>query len=81
MVLVLSETEKFQRPIATGSIKSVEIFSWTFVNESKLGQNFSVELSRHFHVFHPQIDVIKATRFHVRASTAWRTTSNACDPL
>ena len=35
-----------------------------FVNESKLRQKFSVKLSRRFHVCHPQIDVIKATRFH-----------------
>ena len=34
------------------------------MNEPKLRQKFSVELSRHFHVCHPQIDVIKATRFH-----------------
>jgi hypothetical protein len=34
------------------------------VNKPKLRQKFSVELSRHFHVCHPQIDVIKATRFH-----------------
>ena len=34
------------------------------MNEPKLRQEFSVELSRHFHVCHPQIDVIEATRFH-----------------
>ena len=34
------------------------------MNEPKLRQKFSVELSRRFHVCHPQIDVIKATRFH-----------------
>jgi len=73
MVLILCETEKFRRPVATSRIKSMEIFAWGFLmwrrfvpfaNKSKLGQKFSVERSRHFHVFHPQIDVIKATRFH-----------------
>src|SRR6516165_6733935 len=50
-----------------------------FVNKSKLRQEFSVKLFRCVHVFHSQIDMIKATRFHVRASTAWRGTSNICD--
>jgi hypothetical protein len=36
-----------------------------FVNESKLWQKFPVELFRRFHVCHPQIDVIEATRFHL----------------
>jgi hypothetical protein len=35
------------------------------MNEPKLRQKLSVELSRHFHVCHPQIDVIEATRFHL----------------
>jgi hypothetical protein len=64
MVFVLIKTEKFQRPIATPSIEGMKGVARTFVKESKLRQKFSVELSRHFHVFHPQIDVIKATRFH-----------------
>jgi hypothetical protein len=34
------------------------------VNESKLWQKFSVKLFRRFHICHPQINVIKATRFH-----------------
>ena len=64
MVFVLIDTEKFHRPIGTPSIERMKIGARTFVNESKLRQKFSVELSRHFHAFHPQIDVIKATRFH-----------------
>jgi hypothetical protein len=64
MVFVLIDSEKFQRSIPTCSIEPMKIVARTFVNESKLWQKFSVELSRHFHVLHPQIDVIKATRFH-----------------
>lgn len=64
MVFVLIKSEEFQRSIATPSIERMKIVPRTFVNESKLRQKFSVELSRYFHVFHPQIDVIKATRFH-----------------
>jgi hypothetical protein len=64
MVFVLGETEKFQRSIAATSKECMKIVAWTFVNESKLRQKFAVKLSRDFHVFHPQIDVIKATRFH-----------------
>ena len=64
MVLVLAQTEKFQRPFATASIERIIIVARTFVNKPKLRQNFAVELSRRFHVCHPQIDVIKATRFH-----------------
>jgi hypothetical protein len=65
MVFVLSETEKFHRPIATPSIERMKVVARTFVNESKLRQKFSVEVSRRFHVCHPQIDVIEATRFHI----------------
>ena len=64
MVLVLAETEKFQPLFPTASIERLVIFARTFMNEPKLRQNFSVELFRRFHVCHPQIDVIKATRFH-----------------
>jgi hypothetical protein len=64
MVFVLAETEKFQRPFATASIERIIIVARTFVNKPKLRQNFAVELSRRFHVCHPQIDVIEATRFH-----------------
>src|SRR5206468_3157536 len=64
MVLVLAETEKFQRPFATASIERIIIVARTFVNEPKLRQKLSVELSRRLHVCQPQIDVIKATRFH-----------------
>jgi site-specific recombinase XerC len=55
---------RLHRPIGTPSKERMKIVARTFVNESKLRQKFSVELSRHFHAFHPQIDVIKATRFH-----------------
>jgi hypothetical protein len=65
MVFVLGKAKKFQRPVATGSIEAVEIFARAFVNKSELRQKFSIELSCYFHVFHPQINVIKATRFHV----------------
>src|SRR5204862_4728924 len=64
MVLVLSETEKFQRPFTIASIKRMVIVAGTFVNEPKLRQDFCVELFRPFHVCHPQIDVIEATCFH-----------------
>ena len=64
MVLVLAQTEKLQRPFATASIERIIIVARTFVNKPKLRQNFAVELSRRLHVCHPQIDVIKATRFH-----------------
>src|SRR5882724_10327765 len=64
MVLVLLDTKKLRRPAATASIKSIEIFARAFVNKSKLRQKFSVEFSCYLHVFHPQIDVIKAPCFH-----------------
>src|SRR4051812_10565092 len=64
MVLVLTETEKFQRPLTVASIKRMVIVAGTLVNEPKLRQNFCVELCRRFHVCHPQIDMIEATRFH-----------------
>src|SRR5215470_6372975 len=64
MAFVLVQTKEFQRPIATSSRKGMKIVTRTFVNESKLWQKLSVKVFRDFHVFHPEIDVIKATRFH-----------------
>ena len=64
MVFVLGDSEKFQRPFAAASIESMISSPRLFVNESELWQKFSVERSRRLHVCHPQIDVIKATRFH-----------------
>jgi len=73
VVSIRTKAKEFRRSVATSRIKSMEIFAWGFLmwrrfvpfaNKSKLGQKFSVEFSCHFHVFHPQIDVIKATRFH-----------------
>ena len=40
MVLVLAETEKFQRPFATASIERIIILARTFMNEPKLRQKF-----------------------------------------
>src|SRR5262245_53042793 len=72
MVLILGETKKFRRLVATGRIKRMEIstrhFSrrrlMPFANKPKLRKKFSVELYRHLHVSNPQIDVIKKTRLH-----------------
>src|SRR6266516_6044349 len=53
MVAILCKTEKFRRPVATGSIKSMEVFARAFVNKSQLRQKFSVELSCHLHIPDP----------------------------
>src|SRR6266496_5151237 len=61
MVFILRETEKFRRPVTARRIKRMEIFTrhfsrrrlMPFANKPKLRQKFSVELSRHFHVFYP----------------------------
>src|SRR4029077_209643 len=42
MVLVLAQTEKFQRPFATASVERIIIVARTFVNKPKLRQNFAV---------------------------------------
>src|SRR6267143_2599537 len=47
MVAILCKTEKFRRPVAAGSIKSMEIFARAFVSKPKLGQKFAVELPCH----------------------------------
>jgi hypothetical protein len=65
VVFVLTETEKFQRPIAATDTECMKNRRLDFVNESKLRQKFTVKLPRDFHVFHSQIDAIKATRFHL----------------
>ena len=64
MVLVLCKSKKLGRPVVAGSVECVKIVARALTNKTKLRQKFSVELSCYFHVFHPQIDVIKATRFH-----------------
>src|SRR3954466_5970401 len=43
MVLVLTETEKFQRPFTVPSIKRMVIGAGTLVNEPKLGYKLCVE--------------------------------------
>jgi hypothetical protein len=65
MVFIWTKAKEFRRLVAAGGKKTMEGSPGFFVNESKLWQKFSVKLFRRFHVFHPQIDVIKATRFHV----------------
>src|SRR5436190_5310011 len=64
MMSILRESEKFRRLVAARGIKRMEIVAWFFVNKSELGQKFCIKRSGDFHVFYPQIDVIKATRFH-----------------
>jgi hypothetical protein len=65
VVFIWTKAKEFRRSFAPGGKKSMEISPGFFVNKSKLWQKFPVKLSRHLHVFHPQIDVIEATRFHV----------------
>ena len=65
VVLIRTKAKEFRRLVADGGEESMESSTGLFVNESKLWQKFSIELFRNFHVSHPQIDVIEATRFHV----------------
>jgi hypothetical protein len=64
VIFIWTKAKEFRRSGAAGGIKSMEISPGFFVNESKLWQKFPIELFRRFHVCHPQIDVIEATRFH-----------------
>src|SRR5882724_2097690 len=78
MIFVFGEAKEFRRLIAPGGIKGMEIVAWTFLNKSELGQKFRVKAFCYSHVFYPQIDVIKATRFHFAFANfrfARRTTS------
>jgi hypothetical protein len=63
MFFIPSKAKEFRRFVAASGIERL-VSPAFFVNESKLWQKFSVKLLRRFHVCHPQIDVIKATRFH-----------------
>jgi hypothetical protein len=65
VVFIWTKAKEFRRFVAAGGIKSMEVSPGFFVNESKPWQKFAVKLLRGFHVCHPQIDVIEATRFHV----------------
>jgi hypothetical protein len=65
VIFIWTKAKEFRRSVAPGGKKSMEISPGFFVNKSKLWQKFPVKLFRRFHVSHPQIDVIKATRFHV----------------
>jgi hypothetical protein len=65
VVFIWTKAKEFRRFAADSGIKSMEGSAGLFVNESKLWQKFTVKLFRRFHVSHPQIDVIEATRFHV----------------
>jgi hypothetical protein len=61
---IWTKAKEFRRFVAAGGKESMEVSPGFFVNESKVWQKFPVELFRRFHVCHPQIDVIEATRFH-----------------
>ena len=50
----------------------MEVFTWAFVNEAKLWQQYGVKLSCDFHVFYSEVDVIKATRSHLQYSFNFR---------
>src|SRR4029450_9850248 len=65
MIFVFGETEEFRRGVASRGIKRMEISARAFLNESKLGQKPPIKPSCHFHVFYPQIDMIKVSRFHL----------------
>src|ERR1051326_3146741 len=73
VILVQSKTEKLGGRVATGGIKSTEIFAGNrirrrfvfFANKSKLRQKFCIKLRRDGHVFHPQIDVIEQSFSHL----------------
>jgi hypothetical protein len=79
VVFIRTEAKEFRRLVTDSGKKSMEGSTGLFVNESKLGQKFSVKLFRRFHVFHPQIDVIKTTRFHVSILNGMTGYRNASD--
>jgi hypothetical protein len=64
MIFIFGETEEFRWLVAAGGIKGMEIVAGTFVNEPELRQELPVKSSREFHVFHSQINMIKASCFH-----------------
>jgi hypothetical protein len=53
MIFIFGETKKLRGLVASRGIKGMEIFAWTFVNESELRQKLRVKPSCDFHVFHP----------------------------
>src|SRR5262249_25624686 len=76
MIFVLGKSEELGRLVGASRIKRMEISAGfrtrrrfiPFANKSELRQKLSVKLLRYLHVFHSQINVIKATRFHFRFS-------------
>jgi hypothetical protein len=66
VVFVWTEAKEFRRFVAATGIKSMKVSPGFLVNEPKLGQKFSVKFYRRFHVFDTQINMIEATRFHLR---------------
>src|ERR1700757_2284983 len=76
VVSVLVNYEELRRLVGAGRIESMETSAgfgtrrWfvPFTDKPELRQKLSVKLLRYFHVFHSQINVIKATRFHFRFS-------------
>jgi hypothetical protein len=65
VALIRTKAKEFRRLAADGGKISMKVSTGFFVNKSKLWQKFAVKLFRRFHVCHPQIDVIKATCFHL----------------
>lgn len=63
MFFVPGKAKEFRWLVATRGIERM-VSPGFFMNESQLWQKFSVKLFRRFHICHPQIDMIEATRFH-----------------
>jgi hypothetical protein len=78
MFLISAKTKEFRRFPAPARIERM-ISPRFLVNESKLWQKFTVKLFCNFHVCHPQIDVIEATRFHVSILNCMARHFNASD--
>ena len=80
MVLVLAETEKFQRPFATASIERMIIVARTFVNEPKLRQKFCRRTFPPFPCLSPANRCDQSNAFHFLILNRVAEHSIACDP-
>ena len=65
MMSIFSKTKKLGRFVRTDTVECSPGFIRAIAGETKRGQKFAVKLHRSLKIFHPQINVIENSCFHL----------------
>src|SRR5437899_9547599 len=65
MMSIFDETKKLRRFVRTDTVECSPGFVGPIAGEAESGQKFAVKLHRSLKIFHPQINVIENSCFHL----------------